>query len=77
MGLKKRIDGEENSDIYKPGSGVLAKVGSARDGNFLKARSGKAMSLRASRLAQQSQGERNMANVSKPRLTGDTKVIEL
>lgn len=77
MGLKKRVVGEENSMIYTPGSGVLAKVGSARDGNFLKARSGQSMSIRASRLAQLSQGERNKANISKPRLAGEQKVISL
>jgi hypothetical protein len=77
MGLKKRVMGEENSTIYQPGSGVLAKVGSARDGNFLKAKSGQSMSVRASRLAQQNMGERNKANILKPRLAGSQKVIEV
>ena len=52
MGFAKRAN-EEDSTIWKPGSGVLAPTGSAPDGTFLKRRSGAPMSQRASALAQQ------------------------
>jgi hypothetical protein len=58
--LRKKLKGvkiEENNnddvDVYKAGSGVLAPVGSAPDGTFLKRGSGVPMSIRASALAQQ------------------------
>jgi hypothetical protein len=54
MGLAKRTHNDENStdDIWKAGSGVLKAVGSGHDGEYLKMKSGVAMSERASRLAQ-------------------------
>lgn len=64
MGLVKRTpDNDENSndDIWKAGSGVLKAVGSGHDGEYLKMKSGVAMSERASRLAQiQSGGVRGI-----------------
>jgi hypothetical protein len=46
MGLKPRKEEEESSyDIYKPGSGVLAPVGSGKDGTFLKMKSSVPKSL--------------------------------
>ena len=53
MGLQPRNDNEDNTDLYKPGNGVLQAAGSAPDGTFLKRRSGAPMSERASALAQQ------------------------
>jgi hypothetical protein len=58
--LRKKLKGvkvedcpnNDDVDVYKAGSGVLAPVGSAPDGTFLKRGSGVPMSLRASALAQ-------------------------
>ena len=44
---------KDDSNLYRAGSGVLAPVGSAPDGTFLKRNSGQPMSSRASYLAQQ------------------------
>lgn len=71
LGLPPRKQ-EVNTDstIWTPGSGVLAKVGSGRDGTFLKRRSGVPMSERASALAQKNfQPGSIRANVSKARLS--------
>lgn len=74
MGLK--VDKKEIEDevIYKAGGGVLTTVGSGRDGTFLKMKSGKSMSERASRLAQQkSSGQVYKANLKnlKPKVVND------
>ena len=69
LGLKPRGKGkeEEDEDIWKPGSGVLAAAGSAPDGKFLKRRSGMQKALGAASV-------NHRAVVSKPRLaTNATK----
>ena len=76
MGLK--VDKKEIEDevIYKAGGGVLTTVGSGRDGTFLKMKSGKSMSERASRLAQQkSSGQVYKANLKnlKPKVINDDR----
>jgi hypothetical protein len=77
MGLVPRGN-DENSDIWKAGSGVLAPVGSGKDGQFLKMKSGVPMSYRASRLAQMENGGiRGQANISKPRLIENNNAIAL
>lgn len=77
LGFSKRIIGDENIDIWKAGSGVLTKVGSGRDGNYLKKGSGEPMSIRTSRKAQLTITERNHANISKPKLKDSNDIIEL
>ena len=69
MGLKPRTD-DDSSDIYKAGAGVLNAAGSARDGKYLKKRSGVPASVRTSGLAQnRSPGAK--AVVSKARIGND------
>ncbi len=70
MGLapRKEETAEENK-LYEAGAGVLAKVGSGRDGSFLKRRSGVPMSERTSeynRINGVYQG--NRANISRAHL---------
>ena len=76
MGLKPRRQDEENDkEIWTPGSGVLKKVGSGRDGSFLKRGSGVPMSQRASKYAQiigQSESLRQRAFVQRASLANTT-----
>lgn len=52
LGLKPRKEENEGSyDIYKAGAGVLAPVGSGKDGAYLKMKSSMPMSQRTSGLA--------------------------
>lgn len=52
LGFQPRKEEEESTyDIYKAGAGVLAPVGSGRDGSYLKMKSSIPMSHRASGLA--------------------------
>jgi hypothetical protein len=72
MGLGGNDAGDEA--IWKAGSGVLKRVGSGRDGTFLKRGSGVPMSLRTSQHARQSGKYKSVidggsrANISKPTL---------
>ena len=54
MGLSPRRESDAglSEALYRPGAGVLAPAGSARDGSFLKMKSGVPQSQRASALAQ-------------------------
>ena len=68
LGLSKRVD-EESDEIWKPGSGVLAPVGSGRDGQYLKMKSGVSLSIGGSRKAQlENSGVSRRANISRPKL---------
>jgi hypothetical protein len=60
MGLHPRNDDSESNEIYKAGSGVLAPVGSGKDGAYLKMKSSIPMSHRTSGLAKMNgiQGQR-------------------
>ena len=69
MGLKPRTE-DDSSDVYKAGAGVLAPAGSARDGKFLKKKSGVPASVRTSGLAQnRSPGAK--AVISRPKIGGE------
>lgn len=77
MGLRpRREESESTYEIYKPGSGVLAPVGSGKDGSYLKMKSSIPMSHRASafaRMSGQSQGGR--AYIPRARLLVGQEVI--
>lgn len=73
MGFEPR-NGDDDTDIYKPGNGVLQAAGSAPDGSFLKRRSGAPMSQRASALAQQTKtntGARAVITKARVNLNGN------
>ena len=71
MGFKPR-SGDDSSDIYTAGAGVLAPAGSAPDGKFLKRGTGVPASIRASALAQKSMAPgQQRAIVSKARIGED------
>ena len=78
MGLQPRRSDEskENAgEIWQAGSGVLRRVGSGRDGSFLKRGSGVPMSQRASKFAQmtgKSESLRQRAHVARPSLQNST-----
>ena len=78
MGFAPRR-GEENDEgnkIWQAGSGVLRKVGSGRDGTYLKRGSGIVMSQRASRLAQIKEGGMvRTANISRPALQNSNCLV--
>eukprot|EP01031_Cornospumella_fuschlensis_P024425 gene24426-29524_t len=76
LGLAPRKEENESSyEIYKPGAGVLAPVGSGKDGSYLKMKSSIPMSHRTSGLARMKGITGTMAVIPRARLRDSEEIV--
>jgi hypothetical protein len=75
MGFEPRKGESDENNIYQPGSGVLAPVGSGKDGSYLKMKSGVPMSYRTSGLARMQGHQGSRALIPRAKILEDSTPV--